>query len=185
MSIKRFLWKILIPFACAHNKISISWDKLRGDALLKSVPNKGVGCRFEGFGILHERHRLVLGDYVSIGRNAFMRCAGEIRIGSYTHISRNVTIHTVNHNIDGELLPYDRSEHVSPVTVGRYVWIGMNVNILPGVCIGDGAVIGMGTTVSKNVPDGAIVAGHGCRQIGSRNSEVTARLEKEGRFLTK
>jgi acetyltransferase-like isoleucine patch superfamily enzyme len=45
------------------------------------------------------------------------------------------------------------------VVIGRGVWVGMNVNILPGVTIGDGAIIGMAATVAEDVPEGAIYVG--------------------------
>ncbi len=50
-------------------------------------------------------------------------------------------------------------EMFQSVTIGSDVWMGHNVNVLPGVSIGDGAVIGAGAVVSKDVPPFAIVAG--------------------------
>ncbi len=58
----------------------------------------------------------------------------------------------------------------------------MNVTITPGTKIGDGAVIGMGTVVSGDIPDNAIVAGVKTRIIGYRDKEHTSMLALEGRF---
>ncbi len=46
-----------------------------------------------------------------------------------------------------------------PVRIGRNVWIGAGAVIHPGVTIGDDAIVGAGTTVTVNVPDGATIAG--------------------------
>lgn len=61
--------------------------------------------------------------------------------------------------------------------------IGMNVKVLPGVIIGDGAVIGMGATVAKDVGAGEIVVGTGSRVIGVRDRGYTFELEQKGFFL--
>lgn len=158
-------------------------DRMLSLAILDKVANRGVNCRMEGYGTLIDEGNLVLGDHVSIGRDFFIRAAGGVHIGSHTHISRNVNIHTVNHNVGGKLLPYDRDDIIKPVTIGRYVWIGMNCNILPGVHIGDGAIIGMGTTISKDVEAGSIVVGAPSRVVGERDKEKVARLVAGSHFL--
>lgn len=59
----------------------------------------------------------------------------------------------------------------------------MNVSVLPGIRIEDGAIIGMGTVVAENVPAGAIVVGGRQRQVGSRDMARFARLDREGRWF--
>lgn len=156
---------------------------LQARVLLAPVGRKGSHCRAEGSGVILDPHKLTLGSHVFIGRNSFMRCAGGVSIGSYTHISRNVTIHTANHDIHGDLLPYSRKLIHKPVEIGEYVWIGMNVSIVPGVRVGDGAVIGMGVTLSKDVAPGEIVVGPANRVIGTREPTRTADLVRKKRFL--
>ena len=61
--------------------------------------------------------------------------------------------------------------------VGNDVWIGQNVTILPGVHIGDGAIIGANSLVSKDVPPYCIVGGNPCREIRPRfDKELTEYL---------
>jgi carbonic anhydrase/acetyltransferase-like protein (isoleucine patch superfamily) len=94
---------------------------------------------------------VIIGKNVHIGSGAFFHTQGGLVIGNNTHISRNVTIYTVNHNYQGESLPFDETQIEKPVFIGENVWIGMDACILPGVSIGEGAIVGIGTVVSKNV----------------------------------
>lgn len=187
MSLKRFARKIsrkvlgllYTPFL----KFTPYVNAIKGEASLRLIGTKGKNCIFEGGGILLAPENVCLGDDVFIGKDFFIKAAAPIVIGSYTHISRGCVLHTANHNAEGETLPYDRTEIVKPIEIGRFVWIGMNVNILPGVTIGDGAIIGMGTTVSKNVGPGEVVVGAAARCVGRRNPSHTQRLVSQESYL--
>lgn len=159
------------------------FERMFGIVVMEKIKNRGCNCIFEGYGRIYESNMVKIDDHVFVGRNFFIRAAGGVEIGSYTHISRNVTIHTVNHNIEGELLPYDKVEVKKAVKIGRYVWIGMNVCILPGVNIGDGAVIGMGAVISKDVQAGDVVVGSGQRIVSKRNESHTQDLLNNNKFL--
>ena len=77
-----------------------------------------------------------------------------------TMISLNCTIATNNHDF------YERNIITcKPVHIKRNVWIGVNVTILPGVTIGENAIVGAGAVVTKDVPDNAIVAGCPARVV--------------------
>ena len=65
-------------------------------------------------------------------------------------------IYTANHDYEGGAIPYDANHREKPVVIGRSVWIGMCACITPGVTIGDGAVVGMGAVIAKDVPQGAL-----------------------------
>jgi acetyltransferase-like isoleucine patch superfamily enzyme len=180
---KQFIKYILVKILSLYIRLRKYTDILYGTVHLNTIQKRGKNCFFEGDGKIYNPDSIILGDEVSIGRNFFLRGRGEINIGSYTHISRNVVIHTVNHNINGEFLPYDRNDIIKDITIGKYVWIGMNVQILQGVTIGDGAVIGTGTTVTKDVMPGEIVVGSGQRVVGKRNGQHTKNLIKKNKYL--
>ncbi len=69
------------------------------------------------------------------------------------------------------------SDKGGPVTIGNHVWIGYRAIILPGVTIGDGAVVAAGAIVTSDVPAFQIVAGSPAKSIGGRNSDLDYRLD--------
>lgn len=69
--------------------------------------------------------------------------------------------------------------------VGNDVWIGQNVTILPGVHIGDGAIIGLNSTVARNVPPYTVVAGNPAREIRKRFDEELINLMLELKWWDK
>lgn len=131
----------------------------------------GKGVFFNGLINLIFPEGLTLGNNVHIGRNAHFDCRGGVVIGDHTHISRNVTIYSTNHDYEGDLIPYNSDLIRKSVIIGKGVWIGMNVSILPGVKIGDGAIIAMGSVISKDVPAGKIAVSNQQRLIAKRNME--------------
>ena len=96
---------------------------------------------------------------------------GEIYIGDYTMIGPNVNIVTAGHPILPELREEVYQFNI-PVRIGRNVWIGAGVTILPGVTVGDNTVIGAGSVVTKDIPADVVAVGNPCRvlrPIGERD----------------
>ena len=113
---------------------------------------------------------------------------GGIEIGEGTIFSHEVQVFARNHYYDGEdlsALPYDERFVEKKVTIGKYVWVGARVTILPGVTIGDGCVIGASSVVTKDVPPGAVIAGNPAKIIKYRNAEVYEKLASENKFYIK
>lgn len=99
-----------------------------------------------------------LGDNVFINFNMTILDEAEVTIGNNVFIGPNVSIYTPCHPLDAD----ERNtgvEWAEPVTIGNDVWIGGNTVILPGVTIGDGAVVGAGSVVSRDVPEASLVVG--------------------------
>lgn len=144
-------------------------DEAIGKYHLSLIKNKGINCRFHGKVSVYYDDGLNLGNHVRIGFNSFIFAMGGVTIGDNTQISRNVTIYSANHNVDGNLIPYDDSYICKPVIIGNSVWIGMNAQILPGVTIGDGAIIAMGAIITKDVKAGEVVVSNSQRVVKNRN----------------
>ena len=102
------------------------------------------------------------GKNIHIGKNVFLNMGckfqdqGGIYIGDGALIGHNVVLATLNHAMSpsrrGTMVP-------APIRIGKNVWIGSNAAILPGVTIGDGAIVAAGAVVTRDVPENAIVGG--------------------------
>lgn len=96
-----------------------------------------------------------------------------IRTGSDVSIGPEATILTLGHD------PQDAAfgTHGGEVTIGDRAWIAYRAIVLPGVTIGEGALIAAGAVVSRNVEPYAIVAGSPARKIGTRRQDLNYRLD--------
>lgn len=107
---------------------------------------------------------ITLGKRIFINSGCRFQDQGGITIGDDCLIGHNVVIATLNHDVD----PSRRADmHPAPVVLGRNVWVGANATILPGITIGDDAVVGAASVVTKDVPAGTIVAGSPARVVRS------------------
>jgi virginiamycin A acetyltransferase len=108
----------------------------------------------------------------SIWKNKFfIRGHGKAIFGKYSDIGQNVRLITTTHNANLPMIQTklywdffdgnypDPNKNQKPIVIGNDVWFGDNATILPRVTIGDGAVIGAGSVVVKDVPPYAIVFG--------------------------
>ncbi len=102
------------------------------------------------------------GKNIFIGKDVFINCCchfqdqGGIYIGDGTLIGSHVVMATINHG----QTPSERADiFPKPIHIGKKVWIGSHVTILPGVTIGDHAIVAAGAVVAKDVPADAVVGG--------------------------
>lgn len=108
------------------------------------------------------------GKNIKIGKNVFINACcrfqdqGGIEIKEGTLIGHNTTIATLNHDFNP-----NKRQNISPkhVKIGKNVWIGSDCTILPGVEIGDGAIIGAGSVVTKSIPKNTIAVGNPAKVI--------------------
>lgn len=142
----------------------------------------GQGVNLQGYPKITGHQNIIIEDNVHIGEGAFIRGEGGLRIGANTHISRNVVIYTFNHAYEGALLPYDDQFLVKAVDIGPNCWIGMNVCIAPGTRIGEGCIIGIGTTVHGQIPPLSIIGNQKWRIINSRNQLHYDTLRSQNAF---
>jgi len=106
---------------------------------------------------------IFLGERVFFNFNCVVLDVCPIHIGDYTLFGPAVQIYTPMHPFNAELRR--REEFGKPVEIGSDVWVGGGAIILPGVRIGARAVIGAGSVVTRDVPDGVFAAGNPCRVI--------------------
>lgn len=129
----------------------------------------GDGVRFNGICKITCPGKMEIGHNVHIGDGAFIRAEGGIKIGDNTHFARNVTIYTHSHNYEGSALPYDNTFRFREVVIERNAWVGINVTILPGAHICEGAIIGAGAVVAGKVEKHSIHGAPLAQTIKSRD----------------
>jgi maltose O-acetyltransferase len=104
-----------------------------------------------------------LGQRVFFNFNCIVLDVCPVRIGDYTQFGPAVQIYTPLHPFDAE--QRRREEFGKPIEIGSDVWVGGGAIILAGVRIGSRCVIGAGSVVTRDVPDGMFAAGNPCRVI--------------------
>ncbi len=108
------------------------------------------------------------GKNIRIGKNVFVNACccfqdqGGITLGDGALIGHRVTLATLNHGETaadrGDLTP-------APIVIGRNAWLGANVTVVPGVSIGDGAIVAAGAVVTRDVPPMTVVGGVPARKL--------------------
>lgn len=113
---------------------------------------------------------LVVGDDVDFALDVLVTSSGGVNIGDRTLIGYRTQILSSNHRIpEGHGRIFDAGHDSKPIVIGKDVWIGANCLILPGITIGDGAVVAGGSVVTKDVAAFTIVAGNPARVLKERN----------------
>ncbi len=112
------------------------------------------------------RRQLVIGENSVINQRCRLDARGYITIGKNVSISPEVHIITADHDISTD----DIGGRNRPVKIEDFVFIGSRATILPGVTIGEGAVVAAGAVVTKSVGPRELVAGIPARKIGMRTS---------------
>lgn len=172
MKFKRTIRKLLILLKSywfkKNNKSSVFKDKTVLFDRIK-ITNSTVGryTYFAGKGCINNA---IIGEFCSIADN--------VNIGVGIHPLNFISTHPIFYSsqtpfpyklISEEVLESLSTNNESEVTyIGNDVWIGINAIILDGVSIGNGAVVGAGAVITKNVPDYAIVVGIPGKIIGYR-----------------
>lgn len=112
---------------------------------------------------------LRLASDIRLNRGCTLTSYAEIAIGDFTIIGEFVSIRDANHGMArGEPMRY-QPHSAAPIRIGRDVWIGRGTCVLPGVGIGEGAIIGANSVVNRDVPPFTIAAGVPAKIIRERN----------------
>jgi maltose O-acetyltransferase len=161
-------------------------DEARADRLLRAYNATGIdeaarrdGILTELFGALAEGvvvrppFYCDYGYNIRIGRGTFVNFGAvfldvaSVVIGDNCQIGPSVHIYAADHPRD-PALRREGYERAIPVCVGSNVWLGGGVIILPGVRVGNDAIVGAGSVVTRDVPPGATVAGNPARILRRR-----------------
>lgn len=134
---------------------------------------------FKGKATIEPYCRLVGDPRIVVGYNFYMNAGchilGDVAFGDDVMLGPKVIIWSRDHGMAPNA-PMRTQPHTSaPIRVGNDVWIGAAAIILKGVTIGDGAVVGAGSVVTKDVPARAIVVGNPARIVRYREQHQESR----------
>lgn len=160
--LRRFAWHIvqatLIRFSPGR---AMGWRRFWLRAFGASV-GKSSGIR-PTTRIVHP-WLLTLGDFAMLGDNVTVYNLGRVTLGEHSVVSQNTHLCAGTHDYTKPELPLIRST----ITIGRGVWVCADAFIGPGVSIGDNAVVGARSVVTRDVEPGVVVAGNPAKVIKQR-----------------
>ncbi|MCB1277983.1 acyltransferase [Prosthecobacter sp.] len=108
---------------------------------------------------------MIFGDRVFIGRGCEFNIRERLEVGDDCLIASGCTFVDTNHGRDHGSSMNAQPLESAAITLGRNVWLGAQCVVLKGVHIGDGAIIGAGSVLTKSVPAGEMWAGVPARRI--------------------
>lgn len=145
--------------------IRVKYLKLFFRAKVSRNSYLGRGQEITGY---HTGVSLRIGSNTIINRNCYLDGRAGLTIGNNVNISFGTTIITLQHDYNSP----DFACEAGPVIINDYAWIGAKATILPGVIIGEGAVIAAGAVVTRSVPPYTVVGGVPAKHIANRNEDL-------------
>lgn len=113
--------------------------------------------------------KLRTGDYLFVGFGSYFGIYNDITIGNNVSIAAQAYIVSCTHAYDRRDIPIQHQGLLGgTITIGSDVWIGCKTVVLPGVTIGDGAIIGAGSVVTKSIPAFEVWGGVPARKLKDR-----------------
>lgn len=179
-------FSIFIPY------ISLALNYIRGGFVLRLFKSCGGNLQIGKTVRFLNHHNIVLGQNVAVGSNSIIASYHDgviniddnVNIGEFTHITCINSIHigygvltgrfvTITDNSHGKFCkeglaiePWKRSLVSSgPISIGKNVWLGDKVTVLPNVTIGEGSIIGANSVVTKNIPPHCVAVGSPAKVI--------------------
>jgi acetyltransferase-like isoleucine patch superfamily enzyme len=102
---------------------------------------------------------VVIGEDTFMNQDVYFDVGAAITIGDHCQIGHGCKFVTNAHAIDTDFQSRRPNIAVAPVVIEDCVWLGCNVVVLPGVCIGKGSVVAAGSIVTKDIPPNSLYAG--------------------------
>ena len=155
------IWLLLFRHTPEHSKIFNKWRIF----LLRCFGAEiGKECVVKSSCEIWQPWKLELGDYVALSEHTICYSVDKIKIGPQTTVSREAFLCCAGHDISSPIMELT----FAPITIGSNCWIAGRTIVMPGVTIGDGAVVGAGAVVTKDVAPWMVVGGNPAREIKRR-----------------
>lgn len=181
VSLHRLIWKIRTWATQCRNWALLVAGRLPTN-LLRVIIYRHVfrvkiarGARIEPGCIIWGPSRITIGAGTIINRGVILDGRFPLTIGANASVSMQSAILTLEHDLND---PGFQSVG-GPVTIGDRAFLGLRSIVLPGIEIGEGAAVGVGAVVTRDVEPYSIVAGSPARAIGARSRNLTYRFHSE------
>lgn len=148
----------------AYNKTDDEEVELRNQIMRQLFKSVGKNVWIEPDFRCEFGKNITVEDDVYINFGCIILDCAEVTIGSHTLIGPNVGLYAANHSVDA-------AERINggccgkPIHIGKNVWLGGDVKVVPGVTVGDNTIIGTGSIVTKDIPSNVIAVGNPCKVI--------------------
>lgn len=180
--IKLFIYRFRTKLFYKNSKLIRFPFEIRGKRNIewKDGFTTGKYCRIEAYPHLYNQKKIIkIGKNFQMNDSVHIGGVGEIIIGDNVLIASRVYITDTCHGdynnklsqSSPEEIPHTREITYKPVKIGNNVWIGEGCAILPGVTIGDGAIIGANSVVTKNISKNTIAVGNPIKIIKKYNNK--------------
>src|SRR5256885_14773272 len=137
---------------------------------------RAFGAKIHGTPFVHQRARisipwnLTVHDRAMIGDRANINTLGEIEIGARAIVAQETYLSSGSHDFDHPAVPLTTAK----ITIGEDAFIGARTFVMPGIRIGNRALIGACSVVTRDIPDNVIAVGNPCRVTKTRSSSSAA-----------
>ena len=147
-----------IPF----HSVRLSFYRIIHKTQIGRDSSIGLHCK------LRSTNKIRIGNNVAINQGCYLDGRGGLIIGNNVNIGRNVSIYTASHDYNSPGFDYLEKS----VFIESNAWIASNAILLPGIKIGEGAVIAAGSVVTKDVDAYTVVGGNPTKSIKKRNKNL-------------
>ncbi|MFM1922007.1 MAG: hypothetical protein RLZZ303_3641 [Candidatus Hydrogenedentota bacterium] len=138
---------------------------------IKGHVELGDGCVIHGNVVLrtHKGGAIVLGKGVELSDYCIVQVNGRVTVGDGSYLGPFAVVRDTNHTFHGTAAHWRYTPHeTAPIVIGQECYIGGSTYILPGVTIGDGAVVAPGSIVNKNIGPLEVWAGAPAIRVAHR-----------------
>lgn len=164
----------------AYNKTEDDEVALRDELMQKLFKKVGRNVWIEPDFKCEFGQNITIEDDVYINFGCVILDCAEVTIGSHTLLGPNVGLYAANHSTDAEER-INGGCYSKPIHIGKNVWLGGDVKVVPRVTIGDNTIIGTGSIVTKSIPSNVIAVGNPCKVIRKiTDKDKTDYLERMG-----
>lgn len=154
-------WTMLFRFTPEHSRIFNKWRIF----LLRCFGAKiGTGCVVKSSCEIWQPWKLEMGEYSALGEHVICYSVDAITIGSQSTVSREAFLCCAGHDIASPTMELI----YAPIAIGSNCWIAGRATLLPGIKLGDGAVVAAGAVVTSDVGSWTVVGGNPAKFIKQR-----------------